>query len=506
MFEDLAFAIVALALVLLNGFFVLAEFAIVKVRATRLEELAEKGNVRAREAREVLARLDSYLSATQLGITLASLALGWLGEPAFSGLYERFFGLTGWGASAAAHATSVALAFVTIAFVHILVGELAPKLIAIQNAEAAALFAVRPLRAFHALLRVPLLVLQGGARFVVRRLGFPAVSAAEMTYSEEELRSILGASQERGGFSFHHLLLLENAFDFGDLRVRDVAVPLDRVAFLDATRPWPDNAAVVLERRLSRYPLRDGPSGPFIGVVHVKQIALELLAGRTPDLRRLRRDLSTFPEDLLLEVVLRKLQRSGEHMGIAVATSGQVRGIFTLEDIVEELIGDIRDEFESARAVALADILRADAIVLDPEVEDRRRLVDLLVRRALDGVASVSPDLAVEAVEKREKAVPASVSGSVAVPHARVPGLPAPRAAFARIRDGIAYDAPDGRPVRLVVLFLTPAEAAPGVQARLMTRIAGLLQSDYIRDRLLAAQSPEEVVEAFRIGETSAHV
>ncbi len=503
---DLALALVAFLLVLLNGFFVLAEFAIVKVRATRLEELAERGVERARLAREMLGRLDSYLSATQLGITLASLALGWIGEPAFAHLVEGVFGLTGWEASAASHGTAAVAAFALISFLHILVGELAPKSIAILHPVEAALFCARPLRVFHALFTIPLVVMNGASRALLRLLRVPPASSAEVTYSEEELRSILGASQERGGFSFHHLLLLENVFDFGDLLVKDVAVPLDRVTFLDPSKPWAENAAVIAEKRLSRYPMREGGTGRILGLVHVKGIALELIAGRVPDLKRLRRDLAQIPEDLLLEVALRKLQRSGEHMGIVVNRAGEVTGIFTLEDVVEELIGDIRDEFEPARVTSIAEILRPDAVVLDPELTDRAELIDLLVRKALQGVPGVSTEAATESVWKREKAVPASVAGAVAVPHARVPGLKEARAAFARLKEGMEYQAPDGRPVRLVVLFLTPLEAAQGAQARLLRRVAGVLQSDYIRDRLLSATTPEEVVEAFRIGETSAHV
>jgi mannitol/fructose-specific phosphotransferase system IIA component (Ntr-type) len=347
--------------------------------------------------------------------------------------------------------------------------------------------------------------MNGASRGLLQLLKVPPASEAELTYTEEELRSILGASQERGGFSFHHLLLLENAFDFGELRVKDVAIPFEKVAFLDPSRPWPENAAVLAEKRLSRFPLREGPRGPVVGFIHVKTVALDLIAGKTPDLRRESYKLLRIPEDMLLQVALRRLQNACEHMGVVLNSGGAEVGIFTLEDIVEELIGDVRDEFEPSRVISISEILGPQNVLLDPKVRDRTELIELLVRRACGAAPGIDPGTVIEAVLKRERAVPTSISG-LAVPHARVPRLKAPVAAFARLRQGIDYQAPDGRPVHLVLLILTPLEAAPGTQARALLRTAGLMESDYLRARVLDAASAEEVLEVIRIGETSATV
>jgi CBS domain containing-hemolysin-like protein len=506
MLESVSLALAAFLIVLLNAFFVLAEFAIVKVRATRLEELADGGAPNARLALHIVSHLDNYLSATQLGITLTSLALGWIGEPAFAHLFHSLVAAPGWVSTAAAHTMSLTFAFLFITFMHILVGELAPKSIAIQHSERATLFVARPLRLFERLFVIPLSVMNGASRALLRLIRVPPASEAEVTYTEEELRTILGASQERGGFSFHHLLLLENAFDFGELRIRDVMVPLDQVTCLDPTKPWPENAAVVAARRLSRYPLRDGAKGRITGLVHVKTILLDLLQGRTPDLRRDALKMPRASQELLLEAALRKLQKSGEHMGIATNDRGEDVGMFTLEDIVEELIGDVRDEFEASREVSIGDLLRDGTVLLDPVVADPAELVEILVRIALRGADGVDPAAAVDAVRKRDRQVPASIGGGVAVPHARVKGLREPRGAFARLREGIPYGAPDGRPVRLAFAVLTPDEAAPGTQVRLLRKMGGLLDSDYLRGRLLDASTPEEVREVIRVGETSASV
>jgi CBS domain containing-hemolysin-like protein len=509
MLGDFGQALLAFGLVLLNGFFVLAEFALVKVRATRLDELVAAGGKQAddaRVARQAIARLDDYLSATQLGITLASLALGWIGEPAFAHLFERVIAAPGWFTTAASHGAAVTVAFLFIAFLHILVGELAPKSIAIMHSEKAALFAAKPMRVFYRVFVIPLAVMNGASRALLRLVGVRPSSEVEVTYTEEELRSILGASQERGGFSFHHLLLLENAFDFGELRIRDVMVPLSQTTTLDASRPWPENAAVIAERRLSRYPLVDGPKGKIIGLLHVKSVLMDLLAGRTPDLRRDSLKMPRASQDLLLEAALRKLQKSGEHMGLAVDDTGAEVGMFTLEDIVEELIGDVKDEFEASRDVSISELIRPEAVLLDPEVADRTDLLKKMVAAACEGLPGVDPDAAAEAVLRRERAVPASVAGSVAVPHARVPGLREPRVAFARLREGVDYQAPDAVPVRMVLMILSPVDAAPGTLARFLRRTAGLMDSDFLRTRLLDATSREEVKEILRVGETSASV
>ena len=506
MLGDLLLVTLALSLLLLNAFFVLAEFALVKVRATRLEELAEKGHRDARIARQILSDLDAYLAATQIGITLASLGIGAVGQHAISSLLRRLFDAPGWLNEGVATTLAIVLAFLLLTFLHIAGAELVPRFVAIRHPERTALFVARPLRFYRRLVQVPQAVFNGAARGVLRLLGVPMSSEEEVTYTEEELRSILGASQERGGFSFHHLLLLENAFDFGELRLKDVMVPLPQTVSLDATRPWSENAVIIAEKRLSRYPLRDGPGGKFLGLVHAKTILLDLLGGRTPDLRRDALKLPRASQELLLEAALRKLQKSGEHMGIATDEAGHEVGMFTLEDIVEELIGDIHDEFEASRDVSLVDLLRPDTVILDPLVVDHRELVEMLVRLACHGAPGVDSHVAIEAVHRRDKQVPASVGGSVAVPHARVPGLTVPVGAFARLAEGIDYHAPDGRPVRLVFLILTPGDAAAGTQARFLRRVAGLIDSDYLRARLLDAASVEEVRETVRVGETSASV
>jgi len=186
-----------------------------------------------------------------------------------------------------------------------------------------------------------------------------------------------------------------------------VAIPLKSITFLNPARPWPENAAVITERRFSRYPLREGPRGSILGFIHVKTIALDLLAGKTPDLRRENYKLLRISEDVLLQVALHKLQNAGEHMAVVLSSANAEVGILTFEHIVEELIGDVRDEFEPSCSVSISKMLRPGTVTLDADVHDRTEVIELLVRTACKEVDGLDPGTILDAVLKRERAVPA---------------------------------------------------------------------------------------------------
>ena len=225
------YLLIALLLVLLNGFFVLAEFALVKVRSSRIEELARQGSRRAMVVREMVAHLDKYLSATQLGITVASLGLGWLGEPAFAGLIEAIVTLPGWLSKAASASISIAASFLIITFLHIIVGELAPKSMAIRRSEQCALAIAYPMRWTYGLFYLPMLALNGVSNLLLRLFGLQ-VAHPELAHTEQELRILLFTAQTSGDFSLNRLLMLENIFDLGHQTVKDVMIPWARVQYL----------------------------------------------------------------------------------------------------------------------------------------------------------------------------------------------------------------------------------------------------------------------------------
>jgi len=342
----------ALFLVFLNGFFVAAEFAIVKVRATRIEELVAKGRFGAKKAQEAVRHLDAYLSATQLGITLASLGLGYIGEPAFAHLLEPLFGQFN---DRTRHLISGAIAFTIITALHIVLGELAPKSLAIQKAEATTLAIIYPLDWFYRLFKLPIALLNGIAGLVLRPFGIrPAGEHGPgEAHSEDELRIILDASARGGEIKESELHLMEQVFDFAHRQAKDIMVPRPDVVFLWTDRSVADNVLLADDSSFTRFPLAEGSPDEVVGMVHIRDLLTLARHGddaapeeQAEQLRRIARPLPRIPETKAVEQLLRDLQRGRQHMAVVVDEYGGTAGIVTLEDIVEEIVGDIQDEFD----------------------------------------------------------------------------------------------------------------------------------------------------------------
>ncbi len=344
---SLALVLVALALVGLNAFFVATEFAIVKVRDTRIEELVAKGVRRAVAARRVLRDLDAYLSATQLGITLASLGLGWIGEPAFARWFEPVFAGLGPQRTVATHSAALACSFLLITFLHVVFGELAPKTLAIERPLAIALWSAGPIRLFRILFYPLIWTLNGSATLTLRAMGLPPASEASLAHSQEELRIILSMSSRSGLLPSSRARLLEKALGFADRTVRQILIPRADTVYLDTNRSAEENLAVVRATGHTRYPLCDGDLDRVIGILHIKDLFLRpAQAGSNYDLRALAREPLFLPESLRLDRALSAFQKQRLHMAAVLDEYGGTSGIVTLEDVVEELIGEIQDEFD----------------------------------------------------------------------------------------------------------------------------------------------------------------
>jgi CBS domain containing-hemolysin-like protein len=338
------YLLLALALVALNAFFVATEFAIVRVRATRIDELVAKGVRRAAATQQVLRGLNAYLSACQLGITLTSLGLGWVGEPAFAHLLEPLFAPLGGGGVVATHSMALAASFVLITFLHVVLGELAPKTVAIERAEGVALLVAWPIRAFHALFYPLIWVMNSLANLTVRALGLRAAAGEGLAHSEEELRLILSVSQASGTLEEEHAELLENALDFSERTVRQIMVPRADIVWLDARRSAQENLATVRESGHTRYPLCEGDVDRVLGIVHLKDLFLD--PASSPDLRGLARQPVFVPEGLPIDRLLRSFQTTRMHLAVVIDEYGGTSGVVTIEDVLEELIGEIQDEFD----------------------------------------------------------------------------------------------------------------------------------------------------------------
>ena len=335
--------------VLLNALFVAAEFALVKARATRIETLAAEGSRRAAALHHVLSHLDRYLSACQLGITLASLALGALGEPAVSVLVmaaARGMGFQLSPESSALPIVSIALAFAVITSLHMTLGEQAPKMWALRYAESTALRTAWLLRIFTFVFGPFIVALNGISNALLRLAGVPAGEIHEPGHSAEEIRSILWLSARTGEISERELEITENVFRLIEKEVRHILVPRADVDFLSLERDLDDNLRILRESGHSRFPLCEFGLDTIVGFVHAKDVLDTVLRGEVLDLRRLAREQLFVPDTMSLANFLRELQQKQHHYASVVDEHGTVTGLAFREDALEEIVGPLGDEFD----------------------------------------------------------------------------------------------------------------------------------------------------------------
>ena len=343
------YLLLALAFVLANGIFVAAEFSMIKVRPTQLAELAAAGSSRARMARRITRRLDSYLSATQLGVTLASLALGWVGEPAFAHLIEPHLRWLGTFGPAVAHSVAASIAFILISTLHIVFGELGPKYVAIDKTLPTALWTSHVLRGFYLVMYPAIWLLNAIANNVLRLIGIRPAAAGEMAHSQEELRMILASSEKAGILSEENREIIEGVFHFSKRTARQIMVPRTDVSILSTTKTIEQNLETIRTTRHTRYPLCDGTLDATIGLIHVKDLFLAQLRGPGRSLTDLKRDMLFVPENSTVEALLSQFIEHKTHMAVVLDEYGGASGIVSLENITEELFGQIQDEFDRER-------------------------------------------------------------------------------------------------------------------------------------------------------------
>ncbi|HCU23504.1 MAG TPA: hypothetical protein DF383_00690 [Deltaproteobacteria bacterium] len=334
----------AILLVLLNAFFVVAEFAMVKVRSTRLETLQGGGSILARWAYSIVLNLNAYLSATQLGVTLASLGLGWIGEPAFAALLRPLLQDLHLS-QAAIHGIAFAVAFTIITVLHLVLGELVPKQIAIQTAEKSLLAVAAPMRIFYWLFFPFLWFLNHVSTAIANLLGFKV--SGEDTHTEEEIRLIVEDSYEEGALSPRKASLLENIFDFTHRIAKQVMVPRQDIVFLELKKSSQENLAIAKESGHTRFPLCDGDLDKVLGLINIKDIIWELEdQDHLINLFDLKRPILFVPESVTTDQLLREFQTKKIHMAMVVNEFGATVGLVSLEDVIEELVGEIQDEFD----------------------------------------------------------------------------------------------------------------------------------------------------------------
>ena len=365
--------LVVFLLVFGNAFFVAAEFSIVKMRSSRLDVLIAEGNRRASYAKKLADRLDVALSVTQLGITIVSLGLGWLGEPVVASLLHPAFSWFGVPESAV-ETVSFAIAFFLITSLHIVGGELIPKNVAIRKVESVALTVALPLLVFQRIMYPFVWLLNHVANWAEERMGFSVVTKEEdVAHTEEEIRVLMEESHRQGFIDKTELEFVDNVFDFADLSVREIMIPRTDMVCLDLEDSVEESIETAMEERLTRYPICDGGKDNVIGFLHIKDFLQTLYKKEAPDLRKLARHALIVPEAMAVSRLLQTMQQERSQLAIVVDEYGGTAGMVTIEDVIEEIVGDIQDEFDTDRPLVEkkgACLYSVDAKMLLEELED----------------------------------------------------------------------------------------------------------------------------------------
>jgi CBS domain containing-hemolysin-like protein len=373
----------AAGLVSFSAFLVASQFAIARVRPARLRELADQGSRRAATALRITSPPDAYLSATQFGIILASIALGLVSASVANSVLAAL-----WYESAISRVVTGAAVFVAAVFLHAVFGYLVPRSVAIQKAEGTALWLAMPLRAFCVVLSPAMWLFAQAARGVLRLMGLEAVSEErDLARTEEEVRAILSSCHEHGVIEEHEVVLVENVLDFTDRVAREIMTPRTDVSVLFTDQTLEEATEVVLAEGHTRYPLCRGDRDHVVGVVHIRDVFSEHCGGQNRPLESLARDPLVIPETLPLNQVQQKLQAGGTPMALVVDEYGAFAGILTFEDLVEEVFGEFRDEFDEAEPEMVR--TTADGVEID---------AGMLLEEAMDALG-VDGELDVEGVD-----------------------------------------------------------------------------------------------------------
>lgn len=341
--------IAVLLLVLANGFFVAAEFALVSVRKTRIAELITQGNTSAQWVRRAIEDPDRFIAATQLGITLASLGLGWIGEPALGKLIQPIINLFPAAIEdELSHSLSAGLAFAIITFLHVVIGELAPKSIALQNPERTSLIVAQPTVLTEWIFKPAIWLLNGAGNALLKLLGIKPAGAHELVHSPEEIKMLATASAESGIVKDSEEEMLHAVFDFGDMLVRHVMVPRTEMIAIQGNSNLEEMIEVAIQHPFTKLPVYEESLDQIIGVVHLKDLvrAIHGEGNSSKNARDLMRDAIFIPETARLDDLLNRFRARKRHIGIVLDEYGGTAGVVTLEDLLEEIVGEVSDPFD----------------------------------------------------------------------------------------------------------------------------------------------------------------
>ncbi|ALC80574.1 MULTISPECIES: hemolysin family protein [Bacillus] len=340
--------IIVAILIAFTAFFVSSEFAIVKLRSSRIDQLIAEGNKQAIAAKHVTTHLDEYLSACQLGITVTAMGLGWLGEPTIERMLLPLF--EHWHLpESVSHIISFAIAFGSMTFLHVVVGELAPKTLAIQKAEQLTLVFAKPLIWFYRIAFPFIWILNGSARLLSRAFGLKPVSENDIAHSEEELRIILSESYKSGEINQSEFKYVNKIFEFDDRLAKEIMIPRTEISSLSKEISIEEMMSLIKEEGYTRYPIEDGDKDNIIGIINIKEVLTACINGdasKEDSISSFINPIIHVIETVPIHELLLRMQKEHLHMAILTDEYGGTAGLVTVEDIIEEIVGEIRDEFD----------------------------------------------------------------------------------------------------------------------------------------------------------------
>ena len=361
--------ILVVVLILLNGFFVSAEYAMVKARSSRIDTLVTDGRRGAILARNITNNLESYLSACQLGITLASLGLGWIGAPAVARLLQPLFNLLDYSETVV-HGISVTFAFIIITVLHIVLGELAPKTLALRKSDSVTLLSAAPITLFYKIMSPSIWLLNGLANQILKFLNIAPESEQDSAHTEQEIRILMKESNKSGLINNTELALVNNIFGFAETTAREIMIPRTEMICLYKHVPREENIEIAYDGMRTRYPLCDGDKDNIIGFIHIK----DLLRANDIEYPNIVRPIITVPESIHISALLKLMQRGKSQIAILIDEYGGTSGLVTMEDIMEEIVGEIQDEFDEERPgieKIRDDEYSIDGLMLIDEINER---------------------------------------------------------------------------------------------------------------------------------------
>ncbi|MGB2578835.1 hypothetical protein AAIR98_000754 [Elusimicrobium simillimum] len=494
MTTNLIFILIALLLILFNAFMSAAEFSLIRVRKTRLKELAEKGDGKAKTALYASEHIDDYLSSIQLAITMTSLALGWVGEPSVGRILDHLLPTIFPKLPATVQSgISFTIAFAIITSLHVIFGEQVPKLIAVKFPDKIAMFTAYPLSIFYKITYFFKNILVWCAYAVLKLIGIDP-GKKEDTPSEEEIRMIFDESQDSGQFSLSRSLMFENLFDFKGETAKKIMTPRQNIVALKEDSNWAEKFAVIKSRKFSRYPIIHDSIDDAKEYVMVKEISLDFLTeSARPEIEKYKYPLLVLKEDTPVEVALREFQNRRIHQALVKNKENVVVGLLTMEDVLEELVGEIRDENEATPNIQLGNVLLPAACLTNIEAEDKFAVYDAMIEQMHSVLPTFQKGEVRDLIFSRERMLTYYIGKGVAIPHVRLKSINTPVISFGLCRKGVPF-ADEKQNVKFFFLILSPAKDH-GVQLKLLAQISSFVSNKTVHSRLLKAKTGRDVAE-----------